>query len=333
MFSRIGILSLLVLLMPAAHGGVADYINVPNLRGSDFNFGTWAFGDGDQSITKTFCVASANYSNAFTDPPPVKNPPAVHHNYQFKMIDRSAPTGFFFYLGTDDTNTGNARIVGLLEHRDIKDGNTWTTLVDDVFDSHTHDGQFENCNNGDNSQLRISVNESELEQARAGTYRLRLTMTGQGGSSGTALDSDNFRAQIKVANIVRVSSVNDVNLGYYNSVDIQREETFCVYSNNNNASYEISVSSPNQDVGGQFYLKNVSDTASVPYALSFNDEALGGAGALVGLAAIAGNGNNSSSTCSGADNAKLTIDVLAADMDGVVSDDYSDTLTILVAPL
>ncbi len=333
LFKPGSILTLMILTLPV-RAGVADYLNVYNIPNSQLNFGTWAYGDGMQVQTATFCLASSNYNNGFNDPPPIRNPPAVHESYRFKIRDRSAPAGFFLYLGNDDSNTGNAKLAIELEHRDIKAGNSWETLADNVYDSHAHTGQFRGCKNGKNSQLRITITAAELAQARAGNYRGRFRATGIGGSSGTKTDSDNFNARIRVADIVRISNLSNVSLGTYGGGgDINVDESFCVYSNNNTAAYDVTITSPNQDVSDNFYLVNGDVSVSIPYTLFFKDSLAPGVGTEVAAAALPGNGDNGSVDCSGGDNAKISVRVLNLDLSPVPADAYSDTLTVLVSPI
>jgi hypothetical protein len=322
------------LLPRDAFAGLKDYMNVYNIPNSNFAFGTWAYGDGGQSLTATFCVASSNYRNAYSNPPPVVSPPAVHEPYDFKVTDRAGPAGYFMYLDRNESNIGNARLSVQVEHRDLLSGNTWVTLSDGVYGNHAHNGQFRNCKSGKNSQIRISILTTELEQARAGPYRVKLTATGRGGSSGTALDSDNFRADITVANIVRITGLADVGLGTYSAFgDVNVEEAFCVYSNSDSAAYNLSVSSPNQDGSNNFYLKTSDLSGSIPYSLYFKSNITAGLGAQVLGAPLPGNGNNSSSNCGGANNAKISVKVLSTAMSGASTGSYKDTLTVLIAPI
>lgn len=327
---------LLLVLCLAVESGyaiakLADTMEITRI--ANFVFGTWAYGDGSQSLTETFCAASSNYNNVYTDPPPVKNPPAVHEPYEFKVADLNTPTGFFLYLDSDDTNTGNAKLAIQVEHRDTKDGNSWETLSDDVYDSHAHLGQFKMCKNGKNSQVRLSITTAELEQARAGPYGGTFKATGRGGSSGTKENFQNFLASITIAPIVRINNLSDVSLGTYaGGGDINVEESFCVYSNNDTASYDVTITSPNQDVSDNFFLVNGTATDSVVYTLYFKDNVTPGVGTQVTTGAISGTGNNTANDCGGVDNAKISVNVLDADMSVVPADSYSDTLTVLISP-
>jgi hypothetical protein len=323
----------LVLLVSAgsAYARLADYMKLGRIP--DYGLGIWAYGDGNQSMSMTICAASSNYNNAFKDPPPVKDPPAVHELYDYKVKDRNGPAGFFLYLDNNDANTGNAKLAVRVEHRDTKDGNSWETLADNVYDSHSHTGQFRNCKNGRNSEMRISISAAELEQARAGPYRARLEATGRGGSSGTKKSRRRFNADITVSDIVRVTGLANISLGTYTGgSDINVEESFCVYSNNDTAAYTVTITSPNQDGAGNFLMVNGAATESIAYTLYFKDNLAPGVGTQVAAPPIPGSGNNSASNCGGADNAKLSVNVLSVDMGPVSSDTYSDTLTVRVAP-
>jgi hypothetical protein len=330
--ARLQTLVLLMLLSSPVLAGQVNYVHVGNIVNTDL--GVWAVGDGDQIYTEIFCTASSNYNDAYNDPPPVVAPAAVHLPYQFKLRDRNSPPGFFLYLDNDDANTGNATIEVTFEHRDTKQGSGWETLDDDVYDAHNHDGQFRNCNNGDNGELRVTLLEADLANARAGSYRGRFRMTAQGGTSGTKTESDGMRIDVEIAEAVRISAIDNVALGFWDgSGDKFAEETFCVYSNNDNADYEVTITSPNQDAGDNFFLANAGATETIPYTLQFKDDTTPGGGTTVGGTAIAGTGNNSASDCGGVDSAKLSVTVLEADLAVSVNDSYSDTVTIFVVPI
>lgn len=321
---------ILVLVSIEAHARLRDFVAIDRFTGR--NLGTWSAGDGDRVWNNIGCVASSNYNDAFNDPPPVRTPAAIHEPYQYRIRDTAPTPGYFFYLDDDDSNVGNARMAATFEHRDIKVGTSFESLSDDVYDAHSHAGQFNSCNNGDNSEIQMTVLESTLENARAGQYRGRFRAEVMGGSSGTRVRGRNLVLTLSVAEIVRVSSLDNVTLGQWSGTgDMTGDETFCVYSNNDSAGYSVNFSSPNQS-GGAFRLVNDSGTEFVDYELEFADSVLG-AGVSVGAAAIAGNGSNVAADCAGGQNARLSVTVLEGDLGGATPDSYSDTVTILVAPL
>ncbi|MEX0943226.1 MAG: hypothetical protein WD002_11860 [Pseudomonadales bacterium] len=310
----------------------ADHVAIGRIQNQ--NFGNWAIGDGAQSVTIISCASSSNYDNPYDDPPPAVTPPAVHLPYQFKVTQLATPAGHYLYLDGDDTNTGNARIAVQFEHRDVKTPSTFETLSDNIYDTHLHDGQFRLCKSGDNSELRMTLTQAELEKARAGTYRTDFRAGVIGGSSGTASATTDFFMRISVSTAAQVSGLSNIDLGVWDGTgDLVAEEGFCVYSNTTDAAYELSISSPGQDGGGNFYLSNPGATVSIPYQLRFKDDVSPGGGVLVGTASLTGNGNNSVVDCGGIDNAKLSVTLLAADLGAAANNIYSDTITLVVVPL
>jgi len=304
-------------------------------RMPDIAFGLWSAGDGSQARTSLVCAASSNYNDQFGDPPPVRNPPAVHLPYNFQAIDRDTAGGFVLYLDGNTANTGNATIQVSMSHRDIKQGTGYELLTESTWDTHFHDGQFRNCGNGDNSELLVSITSAELERSRAGLFSGRMRAIIQGGTTGTkASRNRNFAVSVSIANIVKVSALDNITLGTYSGVgNITQEETFCVYSNNAAAAYNVAISSAYQDGGGNFFLKNAPQTESIPYTLQFIDSAVLPGGTVVSTTPIAGTGNNTSVSCGGADNAKLTVTINQADLLASKTDNYDDTLILLVAPI
>lgn len=302
---------------------------------NNFLFGTWAVGSGSLTDLSDHCVASSNYTDAFTDPPPVKTPPAERLAYSYKVIDKSTPAGYYMYLGSDTTNTGNATIKVNFTHADILDASGDEILQDDTYDSHGHIGGFRLCKDGDNSRLTVNINSTDLEQAQAGLYRGFFTAQAIGGSTGTDTDSNDFRVDVTIANIVRVSALDDIFIGAFalGGANLVREETFCLYSNNAGAGYSILISGANQDVSGNFFVANAGATAFIPYQLQFKSDTTAGGGTAVSTTALTGVGTNTSSICSGVDNAKLTLTVLATDMTAALPDSFTDTLTLTVSPL
>lgn len=330
---RLSLIIGILLLAGNIQAGQKNFVDLAAMP--DVSFGLWSVGDGSQARTSLVCAASSNYNNQFDDPPPAKTPPAVHLPYNFRAIARATAGSFILYLDGDTANTGNATIQVSMSHRDIKEGTGYEILTESVYDSHAHDGQFKNCNNGDNSELLVSITSVELERSRAGLFTARMRANIQGGTDGvTTSKNKNFAVSISIANIVKVSALNNMVLGAWSGVgNITQEETFCVYSNNAAAAYNVTISSVYQDAGGNFFLKNAAQTESIPYTLQFIDSAVLMGGTVVSTAPIAGTGNNTMLNCGGADNAKLTVTINQPDLQISRTDNYDDTLILLVAPI
>lgn len=300
----------------------------------NFNFFTWAAGDGSLTDSSIHCLASSNYSNKYQDPPPVETPAVERQAYSFEVIDAAAAAGYYLYLGGDTALTGNSRIAVQFSHQDLADASGYEILLDETYDTHSHIGGYSGCRDGDNSQLKVDISAADLEQVKNGTYQGDFTAQAQGGSTGTDTDTSNFRIDLKVATVVRISGLNDINIGdYFGGGSLLQEETFCVYANTAGSDYTISITGTNQDVAGAFFVADAAVVKTIPYLLQFKADVTAGAGTTVALAALSGVGNNSSSVCSGVDNAKLTLSATAVDLAAALPDVYNDTLTLLVAPL
>lgn len=334
MHRLICIFSIILICLPA-NARLRDFVNIESYTG--ISLGTWSAGDGNQLWSNLNCVASSNYTNAYSVPSPnnAVSPPAVHELYRFRISDTAAQPGYFMYLDDDPTNRGNAMIPVSFEHRDSQVGTGFELLADGIYDSHAHTGQFKRCNpSNDNSEVQMSILETDLASARAGAYRGRFVAQALGGSSGTMSDTRNLIMSIAVAEIVRVSELNNVALGSWSgSGDMAASETFCVYSNNDSAGYTIGMSSPNK-LGDAFRLANGDTSEFVDYTLEFNDSVGGGAGTPVASTTIPGIGNNSAADCSDSgDNATISVTVPQANLAAATPDSYADTVTLLVAPL
>jgi len=256
----------------------------------------------------------------------------VHLPYRFKIEDLAPGTGFYLYLDNDTSHVGNARINLSFSHRDVKAGASQETLTNNAYDSHSHEGQFKLCKNTKNSELQMDISNAGLSQARAGLYTGQFRVSVIGGTNGTKKRRRIFTVQIRVAESVRVSALDNINLGSWSGTgNLSASETFCVYSNNSAAAYNVLITSTQQDGSGNFRMTNAGLSTYIAYTLSFADSAIGASTTVKSLA-ISGIGNNAASNCAGIDNARLDVNFLEASLSGVSSDVYTDTLTLLVAP-
>ncbi len=309
--------------------GVADFFDIEPVADAGLVFGTWTVGLGAQSRLMEFCIGSANYAEAFSSPPPDLTPTPMQMAYAFGVRSRQANQEFALYLAGDDQQMGNAKLVVSVAFRDV-DEPAWMVLIHDRLADDGYLGGFRGCQGRHNAELRLSISANQLAQARAGRYVGLWQAYGQGGHSGLAADSTDFQAEIVVAELVKISGVADIDLGMADPGDDAWGETdFCVYSNDDEANYALSVSSPNQDSRGNFILLGEHDV--VPYRIYFQDRS--GVDKAVGVRPVQGNGSNTSFLCDGIDNAKITVRVSAEDIAGAKSGSYADTLTILAEPI
>ena len=318
--NRLVIFVLSIMFWQLSEAGPTNSITMDKIVGG--HLGTWSIGDGSQTWTSIHCVGSAKTKNA--------NPGDLP--YQMKVTDQDTPPGYYLYLDDIDTNICSARIQVSFGHRDIMEGTALETLSDDAYDSHAHNDQPNGCKQGKNSELQMTIPDSELSKARAGRFYGSYRATAIGGDTGTWTKEKAFSFTIDVSQSVRVSALDNIALGTWAGTgNVIGTESFCIYSNNSSAAYNISISSPQQDAGGLFRIANAGQTQFIGYDLTFADS-VGGPGTAVTGNSISGNGNNSAPMCAGDVNAELAVNLPEGNLQPAQSDSYSDTITLLIAP-
>lgn len=318
----------MVCLLPLpAQARFADFLEVGRVPNADFGVWTQA---GSVSTRLQNCIASAS-----DDSPNPRGWFAWQMPYQAKVTNTSGDSDFYLYLDGNTANTANKRIGFSISHRDVNDGGIFEILRNDVYDSHSHVGSFRNCTrDGDNSELRINIDSNELGAKVSGYYTGTFQLSAIGGVWGTATDSQIFTVSITIQSRteVMISALDDLRLGTHAGIgDIAGEENFCVYSSTVGGRYTMSVSSANQDGGGNFYLVNPG-LGQIPYELRFIDQGSGPGSTRVGNGTLSGAGNTVDPWCNGQNNATLSVFIRERDMQMAKSGTYNDTLLILVEP-
>lgn len=327
MLPRAACVFLVMLIMPVtAMARFADHLEVRNIPNT--SFGVWIQA-GSVSARARSCISSAS-----DDSPRPRGWFAWQMPYQVKVADLGGGGDFYLYLDGDTSNTGNRRIGISLSHRDLHDGGAFEILSHNAYDSHSHVGSFRNClQNGDNSELRINITGNELNGKVSGYYTGTFSLTAIGGVWGSATDSDTFTVDITIQARpeVMISRLDNLNLGTHSGLgDIYAEERFCVYSSSGGGSYNMTISSTNQDGGGNFFLDGA--LGQIPYDLDFIDQGSGPGTTSVGSGTLSGFGNSADPDCNGSNNATLSVFIRERDLQRSKSGTYSDRLTILVEP-
>ncbi len=320
-------LSLLLLLgSGSVQAGFADFLQVDSIPNADFGIWTQA---GNVSTRLKSCIASASDNSS--------NPRgyfAWKMPYQVKIENVSGESNFYLYLNGNTSNSGNRRLGIYFSHRDIMDGGSFEALSHDSYDTHAHVGNFKNCVSGDNSELRIDISGAELGDKVSGYYTGTFRLTAIGGIWGYQTDSVEFTVsiQIQAGAEVRISNLDDIHFGTHAGMgNLYAEENFCIYSSSLSGSYTLSVSSVNQDGGGNFHLDGGS-LGQIAYDLRFTDSASGPGNEAVGLGSLSGFGDSQNQDCNGGNNATLSVAISEQDLQGAKSGIYDDSLIILVEP-
>lgn len=156
-----------------------------------------------------------------------------------------------------------------------------------------------------------------------------------GSSTGSVLITLNINPAIQISNLT------DININYIVGVSSGNATGFspaCVYSNATSKNYSIRATSTNASSGT---MRVASGSNFIPYTAQWftNSNATGGTpvsltnGTAVNITGATA--NNTSVNCSNgaSNNASVLVTFLAADLTSAAQGAYTDTLTLLVAPI
>ena len=136
--------------------------------------------------------------------------------------------------------------------------------------------------------------------------------------------------------VIQISALDDLDFGNVTpdplSTEITATEDFCVYSNDETPTYEITATTT-EGSGGAFAMTHATLTDEIPYTLELDDGSTGDV--LLSSAAITSSdftADAASFDCSSGTNATLTATVQTSDIESSAAGSYSDTLTLLVTP-
>ena len=160
------------------------------------------------------------------------------------------------------------------------------------------------------------------------------SMAATDGTTGPT-STGNLVVSLVVDNKLKVSNLDDTDLGTFNGGPLSASEDICIYFNQT-APYQITFDS--NDTPGTFELTD--GVNNIPYTITYDDG--DGAQPVVAGTPITGldtQGNDAVSgadddcaTVTGGDNGTLAFSALAADITGNPNGTYSETLDIVVAP-
>jgi hypothetical protein len=290
-------------------------IRVDNIANMDF--GTWDPSAGNVSRTSDFCVISVQGNvNSSTPITP----------YAAMVENRDAAA-----YELDPVGVGSDVIAVTVTFVDLVSSGS-ETLTPDVFTSQTKTGAVgtpSNCPSGLNARIRIDISGSDLSRVVAGNYRGRFSFTAQGGN-GSETRTKNFTIDVTLPDLVRISQMDDLDLGTYDGInDSTGTDFICVYRNGLSGAYNIAA----QGDGAA----NAFEIADGSNALSYQVEYDDGTGFVILTAAGAplnrANADPNATDCGGVSNAQVRVTVFAIDMDAVPVGNYAGTLTLTVAPI
>lgn len=266
-----------------------------------------AWSSGDLVYTANYCILSTD------EPNPSGNTPVPYRMTALAPLSLAS---------------GANQIPYSVAWKDLYTGQT-VPLSAGVPTAYVFSGATPGCPLGNNGSLIITIPAATLTVTPPGTYTGTLTFEAGSSGQGRPKLQATVTMTLTVGGIIRVSQLNDMNLGIYNGVNgLSASDSLCVYRNFSGL-YGVRVSG--QGAAGAFVL--VNGASQVPFSVTWNDGS--GVMAMAPGVLLSGraNANTSSSDClaGAANNAVLGVSATAANMNAAtVTGPHSGTLTITV---
>jgi|AntRauTorcE11898_2_1112593.scaffolds.fasta_scaffold26238_1 hypothetical protein len=297
------------LLLMIAGIQVQAAVRIDNLRTMDL--GTWSPGLGNAVATQDFCVQSDFLGFLPLD-------------WAARVDDLGgASTATEYRI---EPNGGGNPLTLTIRLIDLRTG-AGETLVPGVLSAMDKTGDTRDCPRGLNGRLEVRVDAADLASAPAGRFdgRFELFATGVGFGS----DTSRFRVRIEVPDLVRVSDLDDIDLGIFPGTgDLVGEDRICVYRNDPSTRYEVEAYG--QGAASAFVLEQ--GTGSLPFEVEYDDGG-GYAPVSAGRSMRASGADTASTACGGMDNAGVRVRVRESDLLTADAGSYAGTLTLTVAPI
>ena len=308
---------LLVGLFPAlAQAGVA----VTPL--ANYDLGSWSPGSGNLSASRDFCAISV-VGNGLTANGDNQLRPwgATLHD------DRGASSAGVFRI---EHTAGGSFIDIEVRLRDLR-SNFEEGLAPGVGTETDKTGDELGCpRGGPNGRLTIRILGGSLAAARAGSYESRFTLEINGSSNGSDTDATSFLIRVDVPDLVRISNLNDIALGFFpGSGDMIGSDALCVYRNDPAGAYTVEAAG--QGAGNAFVV--AQNGTELPFAVDYSDGNGWRSLTAGGAPLAAGNASSASMDCGGATNASVRVRIQSETLSNAAPGSYAGRLTLTVAPI
>lgn len=317
---RRGVATACLLLMAWLSTGAHAAVAVTPV--ADYDFGTWSPGSGTQTASRDFCAVSV-VGNRLT----ANNPNQLRPWGATLQDDSGASSANVFRI---EHVAGGSFIELEVRLRDLRSG-AEESLAPGVGTATDKTGDELHCpGGGPNGRLSVRVLGSGLAAVRAGSYEGQFTLEINGGSNGRDTDATTFAIRIDVPDLVRISNLNDIALGFYpGSGEMVGSDALCVYRNDPAGAYTVEASG--QGSGNAFVL--AQNGVELPFAVDYSDgngwRALSAGGAPL----AAGNAHSGSIDCGGGSNASVRVRITESVLANAEPGSYAGRLTLTVAPI
>ncbi|MCC5888713.1 MAG: hypothetical protein JJT88_19930 [Gammaproteobacteria bacterium] len=289
---------------------------------SNFDFGHWSPGTGQLTASRDFCAVSvvgnrltANNDNQLRE-----------FGAKVESLDGSASGSSFRLAHVDGGHFLNLE----LRLRDLRSG-VEEVLSPNVGTATDKTGDELGCpRGGPNGRLIVRLLGSELAGARAGVYTGQFSLEINGGSNGRDTDSTTFVIRVEIPDLVRISSLNDIALGFFpGSGDLSGSDALCVYRNDPAGAYLVEASG--QGAGQAFVV--AKDGVELPFAVDYSDGSGWRSLTAGGAPVAAGNAHAAATDCGGATNASVRVRIDETVLATAQPGSYAGRLTLTVAPI
>ncbi len=291
---------------------------------SDFDFGHWSPGAGQITASRDFCAVSVVGNRLTANNTNQLRPFGV----TLEDLDAAAK-GSIFRLAHAD---GGHFLSLELRLGDLRSGVEEALMPNSVTATDKTGDELGCPRGGPNGRLIVRLLGSDLTGARAGVYEGQFSLSINGGSNGSNTAATTFRIRVEIPDLVRISSLNDIELGFFpGSGDLSGSDALCVYRNDPAGAYLVEASG--QGAGNAFVV--VQNGMKLPFAVDYSDGSGDGWRPLTagGVPVAAGNANATATDCGGATNASVRVRIEESVLTSAEPGSYAGRLTLTVAPI
>lgn len=204
-----------------------------------------------------------------------------------------------------------------------------TTLAASTPTGYAMTGKLANCPGGDNGRLTLTFTEAAITSVPPGLYQQDFVVIVSNQGNGRATFQSTLTVTINIPDSVRVSQLNDIDLGTFSGLDLSGSDSFCVFRA---SGLPYAVTLTGSGTAGSFSLTN--GVTEIPLTVTWND----GAGAVPVspgvLLSTRVNSFSGNSHCNngGSNNATIGVAATAATVaaSSPTSGSYVGTITMIV---
>lgn len=143
-----------------------------------------------------------------------------------------------------------------------------TTLAASTPTGYVMTGELANCPAGDNGRLTLTFTEAAITSVSPGLYQQDFVVIVSNAGNGRTVFQSTLTVTIDIPDSVRVSQLNDIDLGTFSGLDLNGSDSFCVFRA---SGLPYAVTLTGSGTAGSFSLTN--GTTEIPLTVSWNDGA------------------------------------------------------------